>query len=409
MNKTDTRTPDEAGVGQPPLLTREFISLNLYILLIFFNLSFFVLLPLYLTGIGGSSTVIGLIMGIYAFANFIVKPGLGGVMQRFGYQRMILAGTLITLGASALYGQVEDIGPLIFVIRVLHGLGISLALVTSLAVLGRILPPTRLGQGYNAAALAMILPMSFAPVLGEWVIRRWGFEVFWYLPLGAMLLALLAIIIIWSSIPKNQVHRHARRPSWREAEVFRDRVMIGAMAVNFLAFMGQASMNNLIALYAEHQGLSPSYYFAVYSLSIITLRLLLGQYFDRDLQKRIVAWSLVVWVIGCSILPLADSNLLLGAAGLVTGAGFFPIYPILNAIVIKRSSREHSDNNLSLFTASTDLGFMLGPAVFGAVIKSFGFLWFFAGAAMMVLAGRLVWGMVDREGEAAPAAVKTEA
>lgn len=378
------------------LLSREIVSINLYILLIFINLSLFVLLPLYLDDIGGSTTVIGLIMGIYSFANFLVKPALGGVMRRFGYRRMILIGTLIILVASALYGMVESIGPFIFVIRIVHGLGIALAVVTSLAVLGQLLPPTRLGEGYNLATLAMILPMSFAPVLGEGVIRQWGFAAFWYIPPAAVLLALVLIFRIYNSIPQNHLHLHTPAPSWREAEVFRDRVMIGAMVVNFLAFTGQASMNSLIALYAEFRGLSPSYYFLFYSLAIILLRLWFGRYFDRDLQWQILAWSLVVWVVGCLLLPLAASNPLLGLAGLVMGAGFFPIYPILNAMVMKRSSPGHSDNNLSLFTASTDLGFLLGPAVFGAVIKGFGYLWFFGGAALLVLLARLIWGVLGR-------------
>jgi predicted MFS family arabinose efflux permease len=76
------------------------------------------------------------------------------------------------------------------------------------------------------------------------------------------------------------------------------------------------------------------------------------------------------------------------------GAGFFPIYPIMTAIVIKRSTVEHSDNNLSLFNAATDLGFLVGPVVFGLVIKYLGYVWFFIGAAIVVLMARLAWGAV---------------
>ena len=243
------------------------------------------------------------------------------------------------------------------------------------------------------AALCMVLPMSFAPVLGEWVLRIWGFSAFWLLPPGAMVLAMVSLVLVWPAIPDNRVSAGVRGPRWQDSEVFRDRVMVVAMVVTFLAFTGQGSMNNLIALYTVDKGLNSGYYFGFYSLAIVAFRMVLGRYFDRDLQRRIVAWALVVWVAGCSILPLVNSNLMLGAAGLVMGAGFFPIYPIMTAIVIKRSTVEHSDNNLSLFNAATDLGFLVGPVVFGLVIKSLGYVWFFIGAAIVVLMARLAWGV----------------
>ncbi|NPV93484.1 MAG: MFS transporter [Firmicutes bacterium] len=376
------------------LWNREFLSLNLFILLVFFNLSFFVLLPIYLKEIGGSSTVIGVIMGLYALANFVTKPMMGGLMHRFGYKSIIVTGALIVMAASILYGVVEEIGPLIFAVRIIHGFGVSLAIIASLAILGRMVAPEQLGQGYNMAALCMVLPMSFAPMLGEWVLRSWGFPAFWPLPQVAMALAMVSLVLAWPAIPGRRAPSGVRGARWLDSEVFRDRVMMVAVAVTFLAFVGQGSMNNLIALYTEDKGLNSGYYFGSCALAIVFLRMFLGRYFDRDLQRPIIAWALLVWVAGCCTLPLVNSNLALGAAGLVIGAGFFPIYPVIMSIVIKRSTPEHSDNNLSLFNAATDLGFLVGPALFGLVIKSLGYLWFFIGAAVIVLIARLVWGAV---------------
>jgi predicted MFS family arabinose efflux permease len=382
---------------RPTLYTREFIGLNLFILMVFVNLALLVLLPNYLSGIGGNSAVIGLIMGIYAFANFIIKPVMGQIISRLGRRKLIFAGTLIILAACSAYGQVEQIGPLIFVIRIMHGLGVALAIVTSLSVLGRIVPPSRLGEGFNVATLGMILPMSFAPVIGEAVIEHWGYPGFWLLLPGTAVLSLLIVLFIWRPAPDPADNAPKLVPSWLKAEVFTDPLMFGILAVNFLSFMGQASMNNLIALYAEAQHLSPSSYFLTFSIAIISLRIFFGKYFDRNIQYQIVAWSSLIWVIGALTLLIADSNLRLALAGLIMGAGFFPIYPILNALIIRRSSKQHSDNNLSLFTASADLAFLLGPTVFGLVIRYWGFSWFFLGAAGAVLLCRILWGSFGRK------------
>jgi len=382
---------------KPTLYSREFVGLNLFILMIFVNLAFLVLLPSYLSGIGANSSVIGIIMGIYAFANFIVKPVLGKVIYQIGRRNLILAGSLITLAASSFYGQVDHIGALIIIIRIVHGLGVALAIVSSLSVLGKIVPPTRLGEGFNVATLGMILPMSFAPVIGEAVINRWGFPIFWWLPPGTAILSLLIVLLIWRPTPDEDQNSPQLIPSWLKAEVFSDPLMFGIMAVNFLSFMGQASMNSLIALYADSRSLSPSSYFLAFSISIIFLRLFFGKFFDRDIQYQIVACSILVWILGSLTLLIADSNLRLALAGLIMGAGFFPIFPILNAIIIRRSSKQHSDNNLSLFTASSDLGFLLGPTIFGVVIRYWGYNWFFIGAAVVVLLSRIIWGSFGRK------------
>jgi MFS family permease len=388
---------EEKDLPKPKLYTREFVGLNLFLMLIFVNLALFVLLPSYLSGLGGNSSVIGIVMGIYALANFLIKPILGKIIHLLGRRNMLLSGTMIILVACSFYGQVDHIGSLIIVIRIVHGLGVAMAVVTCLSVLGQTVHPSRLGEGFNLATLAMILPMSFTPVIGEYVIKSWGYPTFWLLPPGTTFLGLLVLLLIWRPAQKVNTIDSQPSPSWLKAEVFSDPLMLGIMAVNFLAFMGQASMNNLIALYADYQSLSPSSYFLTFSTSIILLRLFFGKYFDREFQYQIVALSIVIWVLGGLTLLIADTNLLLALAGFLTGAGFFPIFPILNAIIIRRSSKQHSDNNLSLFTASTDLGFLLGPILFGVVISYWGYDWFFIGAAGLVLLSRIIWGSFGKK------------
>ena len=110
------------------------------------------------------------------------------------------------------------------------------------------------------ATLGMILPMSFAPVIGEAVIEHWGYPGFWLL-LRHSSAEPADCLIHLAPAPDPADNAPKLVPSWLKAEVFTDPLMFGILAVNFLSFMGQASMNNLIALYAEAQHLSPSSYF----------------------------------------------------------------------------------------------------------------------------------------------------
>ena len=108
-----------------PLITRDF---SLAWLASFFeglSWSLFIHLPGFLDDLGASEAQIGLIFGIAAFAAVAVRPLVGQALDRFGRMPVIYIGNVINVGSILLYLTVSAIGPWVYFVRIVHGIGLA--------------------------------------------------------------------------------------------------------------------------------------------------------------------------------------------------------------------------------------------------------------------------------------------
>ncbi|MEX2125379.1 MAG: MFS transporter [Woeseia sp.] len=130
----------------------------------------------------------------------------GSLGDRFGLRRIFLIGTAV-FGAGALASAVAPSLPLLIVARIVQGLGGALLVPTSLALVGSHFPEQERGRAIGTWAGASALTTAIGPVLGGWLVDRWGWPSVFLLVAP---LALLTIVVCRWRVPVSPVKSSER-------------------------------------------------------------------------------------------------------------------------------------------------------------------------------------------------------
>jgi EmrB/QacA subfamily drug resistance transporter len=162
-------------------------------------------LPTIVGDLGGISHL-SWVVTAYLLASTVTAPLYGKLGDLYGRKRLLQAAIVLFLAGSALCGLSRDMTELI-VFRAIQGLGGGGLMVTTVAVVGDIIPPRQRGryQGYFGAVFGVSTVIG--PLLGGFFVDnlswRWIFYV--NLPLGAV--ALVVIGAVFRSRGRTASHR----------------------------------------------------------------------------------------------------------------------------------------------------------------------------------------------------------
>ena len=110
-----------------PVFTTNFILVTIINLFVFFSFQMiFPTLPLYIKSLGGTDSVIGLVMGTFMITSLATRPFAGLALDKIGRKQVFIIG-LVVLGLSAFaYSLAASVTMIVF-IRLLHGFGWGIA------------------------------------------------------------------------------------------------------------------------------------------------------------------------------------------------------------------------------------------------------------------------------------------
>src|SRR4051794_25946932 len=150
-------------------------------------------LPTIVGELGGISHL-SWVVTAYLLASTIAGPLYGKLGDLYGRKLLLQIAIVIFLLGSVLCGAAQDMGQLI-AFRAVQGLGGGGLIVTTIAVVGDIIPPRERGryQGFFGAVFGVSTVVG--PLLGGWFVDnlswRWIFYV--NLPIGALALAVIGV------------------------------------------------------------------------------------------------------------------------------------------------------------------------------------------------------------------------
>jgi MFS family permease len=393
-------------VIREPVITRDF---SLAWLASFFeglSWALFIHLPGFLDDLGASEAEIGLIFGVAAVAAVGVRPLVGQALDRFGRMPVFYIGNVVDVGSILLYLTVSAIGPWVYVVRVIHGIGLATLFSAFFTYGADVVPESRRTEGFALFGVSGLLPIAAAGVIGDIVLSIAGFrELF----ITAAVMAGIALVI---SLPLRE-----RKPAQREGRarrgffsVVKQRtlrpvwLMAGGMAFVLTAYF------TFLRTYVDETGVgSVGLFFATYGAAAIILRLGLGWVPDRLGQKRVLFPSMGSLAIGFMMLSLATGSGHIAIAGVLCGIGHGYGFPILSGMVVSRALDEDRGSAVSFFTALFDFGTLIGGPVFGFIISTFGYTTMFTFAAIAIVVASLAFATWDRRILAMPETAKEAA
>jgi len=351
-------------------------------------LNFFVLFPVFIVRMGGHATTIGTIVASGGFAALLARPGASLAVDRRGRRWTALYALALSACATFAYLPVHSLGWPIYAVTAFNGVANGTARVALFAMVYPLLPRGREGQAMAIMSLSGQGPASFGALLGEVIMRHFGFGALFS---AAAVLYLVGAIAVSMASKDAPAEHHgvagAHGPATRDyAALFLDRSLLPLWIATFCFGFAISSRMSFVAPFAYRQGIaSVGLYFSLYGVVAVVMRLS-GPLMDRLGLDRMLAPTFAVMGCGIALIAMIGHFGMLEIAALVGGLGHGFAYPVLSAMVIRDTPAGSGSRASSIYTSLWDVSAMLGPFMLGIIAHYAGY------APMFVVAGAVAIG-----------------
>ena len=350
------------AVYTPTLLACYTITATVHVASIVLN----TLLPLHVADLGGTKTQVGLLFSVMTVVSMVLRPTVGGWVDRFG-ARPVIAPGIAALALTALLLQLA-MTPLAIIVLMI-GLGVANGLISTPASVLTALssPAAHRGEALGTYYLASSLGIAIGPPLAFGLRAAGGMRLAF-----AMVTAMaVLLVLVVARLPSGAAHAAAGARAPRL-------ISRSALPVSFalvLSTIGHSSVFAFLPLYALGRGQTAAlaWFFAVYPAWLITWRALLRGVSDRLGHLRVGVFAMSVVAVAYLIIALPPTPLSLALAALVLASGNALLYPTLAALVVERAPESERGLALGTLSGAWDLGVVVGSALIGVVADRYSY------------------------------------
>ncbi|MGK2915469.1 MAG: MFS transporter [Porticoccaceae bacterium] len=386
--------PPNAFDTVPSLFTGQFMLLLAVTSVFGLSFSTFFLLPKFLSvALAADAVTIGSVTTVFWLASALTVPYVGGRIDRHGRKRFAFLGGLILAISCAGFLWVDSVGPLIWVLRILQGVGFTLFYVAVATLATDLSPPARLGQALGIFGAVMIFTNAVGPAFAEWASEHFGWKVvFAATAVAAFLAALLSRLVAEQrQTPASGTHASLlqvlRRPGM--TPVILASTMVGWVFGTLFTFYQPWALSLGIDKVAI--------YLVAYAVAAVSVRICFGNLADRLGRLRVVRAMLLLYVLTPLMLIWLD-RFGLFAAGAMLGLTQGIYYPALNAVAIDCATPAERGKVMAAYNGAFNLGLAAAGLVLGHVVIATDYRTVFALASVISLAAFALLVMTPERG-----------
>jgi MFS family permease len=359
----------------------------------FLSLNGFVLLPLHIQDLGGTEIEIGIIMGVYSGVGIFCQPLIGPWVDAIGRRLFMIVGTALVVLAAVLPAVIDSIAVL-FVARVLQGLGFSAYFVAMFSYVVDLVPPSQRGWALGIYGVSGFVATAFAPLVGELLVRRAGFRALFVVSAALALVPLALILRLRDTRSPGAAALPA--PGWLRAGL--EDVAQRHMVVTLFFGLGSGTIFAFLPTFAQSLAVSGlSLFYTAYAAAAIAVRIFGGRLIDTRGRRAVIVPSMFLQMVAPALLAAVGFAVtrtsttpvvpVLFVAGLVSGAAHGFLYPGLAALVTDVAPVARRATAVGVFSAMFLLGQTSGAFVFGAVAHALGYAFLWTILALLLLIG----------------------
>ena len=344
------------------IFTRDFI------LVFFAQFTFIVVchiliptLPIYLSRLGSRETEIGVLIGSFGVSSLVLRPFVGRALLGVPEKGFMIAGALLFVLASSAYLFAPPFWPFLMV-RVFQGIGLAFFNTAAFTLIANISPEVHRGQSLSYFFLAQNISLALAPPLGMLLINHFSFTLLFLVCLGVSLTSLL----VTSQLGGRP--NHPSENSLNEDGLFLSWKALPTSILTFCFYFIWGAIATFFPLYAIHNGVAnPGLFFTALAVVLILSRALGGRILDLYSKERVILYFFSICVISVIILAFSKNLLMFILAGVIWGMGAGLFNPAAMAYTLDRAGSSRGPA-MGTYTAFSDLGMSLGPAMMGPII-----------------------------------------
>jgi MFS family permease len=359
------------------------------------SLNGFVLLPLHIHSLGGNDIDVGIVMGVYSAVGIVAQPLVGPWVDAIGRRPFMLLGVALTL-VSALLAVIFDSIPMLAMVRALQGVAFSLFFVAAFAYVLDLVPAAERGWALGIYGVSGFVSTALAPLVGEVVIRRWGFRA---LAAGSGLVALVAGAFVWSLRSGRRATVPATGPGWTRSALAD--VVQRSMAVTIFFGLGTGTIFAFLPTFAETLGVTTlAIFYTAYAVAAMAVRIFGGTLIDTHGRRAVIVPAMLVQATSTGVLAalgvLASRQShvpvvpVLFLAGVLAGGAHGFLYPGLAALVTDRTPDSRRGAVVGTFSAVMLVGQSAGAFAFGYISQAVGYAVMWSTLTALLLVGLLL-------------------
>ncbi len=364
-----------------------------FVLIVFANFFIFLgfqmtlpTIPLFVEQLGGNDQLIGVVVGIFTFSALLLRPIAGHALETKGRGFVYLIGLSIFVLSVGSFGFLTSIA-LLFVMRVVQGVGWGFSTTASGTIATDLIPPARRGEGMGYYGLSGNLALAFGPALGLSLTNgSLSFQFFFLICAGLGLIAFL----LSSRISYKKVEPQPKKTN-AKLDLYEKSALRPSMLMFFLTvtFGGIASF---LPLYTakEHIG-GIQWYFLLYAIALMVTRTFAGQLYDRKGHRAVYIPGTMLILAAMLLLAWLPNSAILYIAACLYGLGFGTVQPALQAWSIEKAPLNRRGMANATFFSFFDLGIGTGAIVFGQIGYLFSYSSIYLAAAISVFISMLLY------------------
>ena len=352
-------------------------------------------LPLYITQLGGSPFIVGLVIAAFGVTSVLSRPIIGYWVDRWSAAGMMIIG-MAGQALSILFCFAPFSAAVIFS-NALRGIGWSSMAASGYTLLATAAPPERRGEASGYFGGVQSSATIIFPALALWILDA-PFGGFGAVFCFAMILVLGGATGAWAlsrATPARAAPAKldASEPWWREIVNVVDRHILTAALLIFTLNMSLPCFSSFVVLYARQLGVSHfAWYYVAVGATSACARPILGRFSDKLGAGRSLLIAFALETAALLIMPFATD-----LAGLiVSGALWFSGAAIggarIMALAIESAPAERRGRAMASFSTAFPLSNGTGAFINGIVVDLAGYKWMFAVAGMLCATGFiLIW------------------
>ncbi|MGD8561453.1 MAG: MFS transporter [Desulfarculaceae bacterium] len=358
----------------------EYVSLLGIILLVFCNIAVFYNLFNHLANLGIPGDLRGFLIGVYSLTAIPLYLFASPFVNHHNAPKLMLLGILTMAACGVAYLFAASFWALL-ILRIINGAGMFCLSASSLALLVRVIPADRSGQGFAIYSAAILIPYALVPTVVDALSPWLPTFAHAYAGMAVLLVPAAAVVLVlmrgrWAG--RSKEHK-PRLLSWAEIRQNVSRmpvaVMLGAQCVNFLNFSG------LFFLFKEFAGQiglhNVGYFFAVQMLLMLAIRTFGSRIFDRYSKVLLLKLAFLFAAGGFLALAFTTTTAPVIPIALLFGMGASLGYPALNSLMFLYSEPHLRSLNANLMMLALQVGYFFGPLTGGFLVVHMGFQGFF--------------------------------
>ncbi|NLA88095.1 MAG: MFS transporter [Clostridiales bacterium] len=320
------------------------------------------LIPKYAYSLGANAAVVGVVSSMFAVTALIIRPVAGPAMDYYSKSRLLTASVSMLAVAFVVYGLSKDVTVMI-IARLLHGLGIGVAVPLSLAMATNALPERKMVSGIGMYSLGAAVATAVGPWLGLKLMELLGYNNTFFILAAWLVLCVLLTLRLKSYTPVR--HSPFRIKLER---VFVTDVIIPTIIIFFITF-AFSSINSFIVIYAGLMNIDQiGLYFTAYAISLLISRPISGAVADKYGTDKTIIPGLLIFAASFIIISYARTLPMFIFAGVLCAFGYGVCVPTLQALcmlLVPKQRRGAAGNTNYMVSDSV---YFMGPAAAGLII-----------------------------------------